>query len=343
MTGNIGDLLTEREKKIATKNVFFEAFSVSLVLAFALAILAVLLVMFVSMMDGSVSTMYICLGFIALLPLIIWAIRAPFTIPQKKKLKAQIRERIKKEFPVGTEVSIGLSQDKKELRPTGTKTVYYHGALKVAEYDNYDKITKTTHRSASGVISEISQNSFTITMTGWTWGLNFLTHYSIKGGGKTEIKFLELAEDSVGAGGFFDNEHYYINYIDKTCASVTSPKPMPTDTTIAPDKASESKRSKKGKVRAMKNRAASAGFWMWIVAFIAFFVISFIGGSADSSMMAGLVAGLLLAVLGLALSILGVVKSRLYKKSRKGLAIAGIVFNTVEVLFVLILFIASML
>jgi len=116
---------------------------------------------------------------------------------------------------VGTEVSIGLSQDKKELRPTGTKTVYYHGLMKVGEYDNYDKVTKTTYRSASGVISEIKQNSFAITMSGWTWGYTDCPkQYLIKGGGETEIKFLELGEDSVGAVGFFDNELYYINYIN---------------------------------------------------------------------------------------------------------------------------------
>ena len=198
MTGNVGNLLNEREKTIATKNKLFEAFGMSLFVGLAVFILALIVLFFLAMMGKGESYSYVLYscGFITLLPLFVWAIRAPFTIPPKKKLETQIRKRIKKEIPVGTKISIGLRRDKKELRANGTKTTYSIGLVKVAEYDNYNTITTSEHSSAIGTVSEIKQNCFTFTMNGK----------------KYMVKYLALGEDSIGSGDVYGNGQYYYTY-----------------------------------------------------------------------------------------------------------------------------------
>lgn len=114
-----------------------------------------------------------------------------------------------------------------------------------------------------------------------------------------------------------------------------------SDVEVATTPTETRRHEKEPKEKARKNKTALTGFMLWIVAFVTFFVVALIGGVADNAMLLGLFVGLSVAVLGLILSIIGVVKNKQYKKRRKGLAIAGIVINTIEILFCLVLIIAS--
>ena len=123
MIGNVGNLLNEREKTLATKNQFSTALGMCLWLGLAAFVLGIFMIIFLGMTgkgEKSISYVLYSCGFLTALPLILWCIRAPFTIPPKKKLEVQIRERIKKEIPVGTRITVGLSR-KKGISKNGNK------------------------------------------------------------------------------------------------------------------------------------------------------------------------------------------------------------------------------